>query len=474
VVHFAVSAGDGFTATTPATASPPSGSLFPVGTTTVNVTATDTNNQVWSKSFDVTVFPGPSQLQQINPGAGVAAGTVSLNPTTQAVTIAGTGGTTAGGATGDLWTGTNDSNTYLSMPWQGDGVFTARLAAFSSPSDASAKAGIIFRETTLAGSRFSVVYLMNTGSGTVGFQHKTATAGATTNTNFFNGSVAGVGIPEWIRMRRQGDTFTLYYSNTGTSWTELSSRSNAMTGFTLSVGFVVAPRTGNTTATATFDTISFLALPSAPSGLTATPGANSVTLAWNAVTDAASYTVKRAASPGGPYTNLATGLTAPAFTDTTATAGTTNCYCVTASNLVGEGAASAEISAAPWTVLQGWRQQYFGTPANSGNAADTADPDGDGVNNLAEYALGTLPNSAASGANPAGEVFANRLRLTFLRARSDVTYVIEATNTLTAGPWETLATNPGAVGESVTVTDTVDLGPVTNPRRFLRLRVTTP
>ena len=45
---------------------------------------------------------------------------------------------------------------------------------------------------------------------------------------------------------------------------------------------------------------------------------------------------------------------------------------------------------------QAWRFERFGTVAATGNAADTADPDGDGFANLVEYAAGTLPTSAAS------------------------------------------------------------------------------
>ena len=44
-----------------------------------------------------------------------------------------------------------------------------------------------------------------------------------------------------------------------------------------------------------------------------------------------------------------------------------------------------------------WRQTYLGTTANTGNAADSADFDSDGVPNLAEFAFGTLPNNGASG-----------------------------------------------------------------------------
>jgi hypothetical protein len=254
LVNFEVSAGDGFTATTPALANPPSGSLFPVGTTTVNVTANDGSNTAQA-SFTVTVFPGPSNLQQINPSAGITPGSVEIL-SANSVRIVGAGGTTGGGATADLWTGSSDSNTYLSTPWQVDGTFTARLASLSA-ADGAAKAGIIFRETTNAGSRYSTIYLIPNNGGAVTFQHKTATNGSSTGTNFFNGSVNSRGIPEWIRMVRQGDTFTLSYSENGTAWTELSSRTNAMTGSTLSVGFVVAPRTGNSSATAVFDNIRF-------------------------------------------------------------------------------------------------------------------------------------------------------------------------------------------------------------------------
>ena len=46
-------------------------------------------------------------------------------------------------------------------------------------------------------------------------------------------------------------------------------------------------------------------------------------------------------------------------------------------------------SATPLTL---WRQDHFGTTANTGPAAD---PDGDGKTNRDEYAAGTGPNNAA-------------------------------------------------------------------------------
>lgn len=53
------------------------------------------------------------------------------------------------------------------------------------------------------------------------------------------------------------------------------------------------------------------------------------------------------------------------------------------------------------TVVDVWREQYFGSASNTGNAADTADPDGDGIANLMEYALGADPAARSTNVLPA-------------------------------------------------------------------------
>jgi|GEM_PF-1593672 len=130
----------------------------------------------------------------------------------------------------------------------------------------------------------------------------------------------------------------------------------------------------------------------------------------------------------------------------------------------------------PYTPIEAWRVSYFGSPSNVGSAADVFDYDGDGVPNLLEYALGTTPTDAGSVSRPTASVSTSNssLQLSFVRARSDVTYIVEATSDLTPPvTWSALATNPGVVGQTVTVTDSVTLG-AANPRRYLRLRVTSP
>ena len=84
-----------------------------------------------------------------------------------------------------------------------------------------------------------------------------------------------------------------------------------------------------------------------PWGLTATGGNGQVSFSWGTALGATSYNVKRSATSGGPYANLAAGLgvTNTAFTDLTAVNGTTYYYVVSTVNSAGEGAVSGQASA---------------------------------------------------------------------------------------------------------------------------------
>ena len=216
--------------------------------------------------------------------------------------------------------------------------------------------------------------------------------------------------------------------------------------------------------------------PAAPTGLSATAGNAQVGLSWTASAGATSYSVYRSTTAGSGYTLLVSGLSTTGHTDGTVTNGTTYYYVVTASKSspAAESGYSTEVSATPantTTAIQAWRQSNFGTTSNTGNAANTADPDNDGQSNLLEYALGTNPNTA--GALPVTVARSgNFLTLAFNHiGDTTLVYKIEASNDLAS--WtEAISYTPFSTAGSTTYTDNVSLAG--QPRRFLRLVVTAP
>lgn len=131
---------------------------------------------------------------------------------------------------------------------------------------------------------------------------------------------------------------------------------------------------------------------------------------------------------------------------------------------------------APVLSIDQWRTVYFGSGAtNTGNAADEANPSGDGLSNLLKFALGLNPLLAyPPGTGVACDTATGYLRLTAERnpAASGLQMVVEGTDDPgPVGAWSTL----GLIIEqnSATLLQVRDNTPIApGAKRMLRLKAT--
>jgi hypothetical protein len=208
---------------------------------------------------------------------------------------------------------------------------------------------------------------------------------------------------------------------------------------------------------------------SAPQNLTATGGGSQIALSWDAVDGATGYVVKRSGSIGGPFDDLATGISGTSYANTGLADGATWYYTVAANGPPGIGTESIAESATTYTTVENWRLANFGTIANSGNFADSADPDGDGWTNEQEYASGTDPNSRASLLRIAAmQASGSDMQLTFPSVTGR-TYRVERSDTLLEGSWSTVQDNISGTGVPIQVTDPSGAA---QAKRFYRIVVT--
>ncbi len=142
-------------------------------------------------------------------------------------------------------------------------------------------------------------------------------------------------------------------------------------------------------------------------------------------------------------------------------------------------------------TLPQWRYVHFGTTQNEGDAADAANPAGDGLSNILKYTLGLNPHTDYRGTafHPMYNHEVKRIDgedyivITFTRDTrvQDATLAIEVCNNLVEADWQALdlsnphlrvevRPNTPAPGiETITLRDATPLN-VAHPHRFLRLK----
>jgi hypothetical protein len=127
--------------------------------------------------------------------------------------------------------------------------------------------------------------------------------------------------------------------------------------------------------------------PVTPLNLAATGSNAAIVLTWSSANGAASYIIRRSTTSGGPYANIATGVTATSYMDSDLVNGTTYYYVVAATNAYGVSSNSVEVSATPSDM-----RAYY---PFEGNALDSS---GNGFNGTASsitYVSGKVGSQAA-------------------------------------------------------------------------------
>ena len=156
----------------------------------------------------------------------------------------GSGVFTVNGAGADIW-GTNDQFHYVDQPLTGNGTIIARLTSMTNTS-ANAKAGVIIKQSTTAGSNYMLIG--DSPGGTVKVQYD------------FNGSTTVSGtytFPNaWMKLVSLNGKITAYLSSDGSTWTSVLSKTLPITT-PATVGLFECSHNTSALGTATFDNVSF-------------------------------------------------------------------------------------------------------------------------------------------------------------------------------------------------------------------------
>jgi hypothetical protein len=281
---------------------------------------------------------------------------------------------TVQGGGSEMWS-SSDSCHFSYVPITGDCAIIAKVEALQN-TNLSAKAGVMMRTSLSQGSPRAWMAV----SPRVQFEQNIQGLVVYGNTGYANRAYNIPTPSYWVKLERLGNIITGYVSPDGTNWagTDVGRLDNAPA--TLYVGLVVCSVANGTLNTSTFSNVQItggnggapIVTPAAPAALLTSPGESVVPLRWQPSFGATSYTVKRATSSGGPYTNVATGITTNSYMDTSVTNGTTYYYVVTASNSAGTSGNSPEDSATPVSPMVNVAFGGTATASANGNGVEGA------------------------------------------------------------------------------------------------------
>ncbi len=181
-----------------------------------------------------TAVAGTDWTQQDIGAIGALGGTTYV-PTSDTFTVNGSGADIGGSA---------DAFQFAWRTMNGDGEIVARVTGVEN-TYRWAKAGLMVRDGLTAEAK-NVLMAVTPEMGST-FQYRGTVAGGTTYVD----PLDGVAAPQWLKLVRQGSTFTGYRSDDGVAWTQIGSASVAMNA-EVQVGLAVSSLNDGTVCTASF------------------------------------------------------------------------------------------------------------------------------------------------------------------------------------------------------------------------------
>ncbi len=267
---------------------------------------------------------------------------------------------TVRGSGDDIWNTADAFRFVYLMTNSSSFSITARVLSAQNVNSWS-KAGVMVRSSLDANAVNAFIAVTPTTANGLTFQYRSATGGSSANNN-----TTGLTAPYWVRLLRSGNTFTGYRSPNGVTWTLLGSTvlTNISTAY---IGLAVTAHNNSALCTATFDNLMLPGWPPPLLSLDAVAlSSTEVSLAWNTVAGATSYSLRRSTVSGGPYTDIATGLVVTNYTNTVGSV--RNGYYYVVSAVMGGSETNSREAAVRFPKLAG---AIIGTPGSWNNSGNT-------------------------------------------------------------------------------------------------------
>jgi hypothetical protein len=158
--------------------------------------------------------------------------------------------TVSGGGAGVANTGDQLNDAFEAV--SGDGSLVSALIG-NQYTNQYAEAGVMFRDSSTPGSMF--VDLVATASGGITMQYRNSTGGAVSSTPIiWNLPAYNASNPLWLMIvKSSGNTYTGYYSISGSAWTQVGTATVNFTNSNYQYGMSVTAANNGALNTATFN-----------------------------------------------------------------------------------------------------------------------------------------------------------------------------------------------------------------------------